>query len=747
MVRFPSMAGPVRTFSLRTYLLFLVIATAIPVMLVGAVLVSRVVRDNRVETERRLLEAARVGASVVDAELQGTIRALQGLAESDRLVDSQLAEFRLQAERVMTTQPIWAAVSLAGLDRRQIVNTRQPVGDRLPEVTDLDSFDRAVQTRAPAIGTLHVGKMTQERGFLVRVPVLRDGSVRYVLSAWITSKGFSSVLGRQAPFPDEWVRGVVDTNGVVVARSRDSERYVGQKGTAAFLARYGKTPDGVYRDIALDGTLVYGAYSQAPASRWIAGVGVPVSIVDAAFKQSMVALAATTLLLLSIGGGGTYLLSRQISRDISHAAEDADAISLGLAPSPVSSDITELRRLQDGLVRSYALIETRQRERDEQVARADAARAEAEAADRAKDEFLALLGHELRNPLAPALTAVHLLKQRGENGREREIIERQIRHMARLVDDLLDVSRLRRGAIELRREPFDLAEAVSRAVEMTSPIFTDKHHELVVEVPQGLIVDGDRIRIAQVISNLLSNAAKYTEPHGRIVVDARQEYGEVVLECRDNGSGITPELMPRVFDLFVQGERGLDRRQGGLGLGLAVARMLVERHGGTIEVASAGPKQGSTFVVRLPAAASSAMPPGVDLPVAAASTARTGRVLVVDDNHDALVMLLDAFKHADIEAVGAATAKQAMDLATEIRPDVAVLDIGLPDINGFELARSLRALPGGAWMRLIAVTGYGREQDKAAARAAGFDAFFAKPVDMPTLLHAMERVVCDTRQA
>jgi len=741
------MAGPVRTFSLRTYLLFLVIATAIPVMLVGAVLVSRVVRDNRVETERRLLEAARVGASVVDAELQGTIRALQGLAESDRLVDSQLAEFRLQAERVMTTQPIWAAVSLAGLDRRQIVNTRQPVGDRLPEVTDLASFDRAVQTRAPAIGTLHVGKMTQERGFLVRVPVLRDGSVRYVLSAWITSKGFSSVLGRQAPFPDEWVRGVVDTNGVVVARSRDSERYVGQKGTAAFLARYGKTPDGVYRDIALDGTLVYGAYSQAPASRWIAGVGVPVSIVDAAFKQSMVALAATTLLLLSIGGGGTYLLSRQISRDISHAAEDADAISLGLAPSPVSSDITELRRLQDGLVRSYALIETRQRERDEQVARADAARAEAEAADRAKDEFLALLGHELRNPLAPALTAVHLLKQRGENGREREIIERQIRHMARLVDDLLDVSRLRRGAIELRREPFDLAEAVSRAVEMTSPIFTDKHHELVVEVPQGLIVDGDRIRIAQVISNLLSNAAKYTEPHGRIVVDARQEYGEVVLECRDNGSGITPELMPRVFDLFVQGERGLDRRQGGLGLGLAVARMLVERHGGTIEVTSAGPKQGSTFVVRLPAAASSAMPPGVDLPVAAASTARTGRVLVVDDNHDALVMLLDAFKHADIEAVGAATAKQAMDLATEIRPDVAVLDIGLPDINGFELARSLRALPGGAWMRLIAVTGYGREQDKAAARAAGFDAFFAKPVDMPTLLHAMERVVSDTRQA
>jgi signal transduction histidine kinase/ActR/RegA family two-component response regulator len=741
------MPRPVRTFSLRTHLFFLVIATALPVMLVGAVLVSRVIRDNRLEAERRLLEAARAGAAVVDAELQGTIRALQGLAESDRLAAAQLAEFREQAERVLATQPIWTAVSLTGLDRRQIVNTRRPMGEPLPEITDFESFDRVLRTRAPAIGTLHVGKITQERGFLVRVPILRDGRVGYVLSAWITSQGFSSVLRRQAPFPDEWVRGVVDSSGVVVARSRDPERYVGQKGTAAFLARYGTTPEGVYRDVALDGTEVYGAYSHAPTSQWVVGVAVPAPVVDAAFLQSMVALAAMTLLLLSVGGGGTYLLSRQISRDISKAAADADAISEGLAPSPVSSGITELRRLQDGLMRSHALIETRQRERDEQVARADAARAEAEAADRAKDEFLALLGHELRNPLAPALTAVHLMKQRGEDSREREVIERQIRHMARLVDDLLDVSRLRRGAIELRREPFELADAVNRAVEMTAPIFADKHHELVIDVPPGLVVDGDRIRIAQVISNLLSNAAKYTPANGRVVIEARHGYGEVVLECRDNGGGIAPELLPRVFDLFVQGERGLDRRQGGLGLGLAVARMLVDRHGGTIEVASGGPKQGSTFVVRLPAAPASAVRPGGDEPVPAGASARAGRVLVVDDNHDALVMLLDAFKHADIDAVGAETAKEAIDLATKVQPDVAVLDIGLPDVNGFDLARSLRALPGGAWMRLIAVTGYGREQDKAAARAAGFDAFFAKPVDVPTLLHAMEHVVSETRQA
>jgi CheY-like chemotaxis protein len=281
---------------------------------------------------------------------------------------------------------------------------------------------------------------------------------------------------------------------------------------------------------------------------------------------------------------------------------------------------------------------------------------------------------------------------------------------------------------------------------MTSPLFSDKHHALLVEVPSGLVVDGDRIRIAQVISNLLSNAGKYTEPHGCVVLTARQEYPDIVLECRDNGSGIALDLLPRVFDLFVQGERGIDRRQGGLGLGLAVARMLVNRHGGTIEASSPGPRQGTTFIVRLPAAPASEARSDVETPMPAVARVRPGRVLVVDDNQDALVMLLEALKDAGIDAVGAETAKQAKDVAIRTQPDVAVLDIGLPDDNGFDLARALRALPGGHWIRLIALTGYGHEQDKAAARTAGFDAFFAKPVDVSTLLVAMERV-SDTREA
>jgi signal transduction histidine kinase/CheY-like chemotaxis protein len=739
------MPSPPRTFSLRAHLLLLVIGTMLPALLVAAFLVRQVVADNRDAVERRLLEAARAEAAIVDAELGGTIRALQGLAQSDRLTNGEISAFYVQAQRLLATQPAWSAVSLATLDGHQIAYTARPFGDPLPQVVDRDSFDRAIRKKTPAIGNLRVGQVTHQLGFVVRVPAIRDGRVLYVLSAWITSHSFASVLRRQASLPDEWVRAVVDADGVLVARSRDPDRFVGQKGTAGFLQRYEVAEEGVYRDTSLDGTPVYIAFSRAPVSRWIAGVSVPASMVEAGFRQSMIALAVVALLLIGLGGGGTYLISRRIARDISESAAEAEAIARGLPASRPRSRVTELQRLLDALARSGALLETRQRERDEQVARADAARAEAEAADRAKDEFLAMLGHELRNPLAPALTGLHLMKTRGaaDTTRERDIVERQIRHMARLVDDLLDVSRLRRGAIELRRERFDIADAVARAIEMTTPLFADKHHHLEVDVAAGLVIDGDRIRIAQVLSNLLSNAAKYTEPRGHIAVRAREDHGQVVVECRDDGIGLSPDLVPRVFDLFVQGQRGPDRRQGGLGLGLAVARALVELHAGTIEARSAGMNRGSTFIVRLPPAtlaAASTTTSIDDAGVSAKPQIRIGRVMIVDDNRDALDTLREVLTEAGHEAFAASTSAEALDLAARVHPDVAVLDIGLPDMSGLELARALRSTANGPSLRLIALTGYGRAQDEAEARAAGFDAFFVKPVEIATLLEALDHL-------
>ncbi|HEX4963959.1 MAG TPA: ATP-binding protein [Thermoanaerobaculia bacterium] len=362
----------------------------------------------------------------------------------------------------------------------------------------------------------------------------------------------------------------------------------------------------------------------------------------------------------------------------------------------------------------------------------------AESANRAKDEFLAMLGHELRNPLSPILTALQLMKLQGPEGSERarSIIERQVNHLTRLVDDLLDVSRITRGKVELRTEVVEMAEVVAKAIEMASPLLEQRSHTLTVDVPtRGLLVDGDPMRLSQVVSNLLTNAAKYTPPGGHVTVRAEPDGGEVVLRVRDTGMGIAPEVLPRVFDLFVQERQAIDRSQGGLGLGLTIVRNLVERHGGSVLARSEGLGRGSEIVVRLPRAARSLE---LDDPLAApasVSEAKAGRdgaprILVVDDNEDAAEMLVEALTRKGYETRVAYDAPAALRLAAAFSPDVAFLDIGLPVMDGYELASHLRNIPGLSGLRLIAVTGYGQESDLRKTREAGFHHHLVKPVDV-----------------
>ena len=371
------------------------------------------------------------------------------------------------------------------------------------------------------------------------------------------------------------------------------------------------------------------------------------------------------------------------------------------------------------------------------LARAQEARLEADRASRAKDEFLAMLGHELRNPLAPIQTALQLMRLRGDATAERErtVIQRQVDHLTRLVDDLLDVSRIARGKVHLRRERIEIAEIVAKAVETASPLLEQRAHALDVDVPrEGLAVEGDPVRLAQVASNLLTNAAKYTESGGRVSVRAAREDGQVVLRVRDTGVGISPELLPRVFDSFVQGGQSLDRSHGGLGLGLTIVRSLVSLHGGSVSAHSDGPGQGSEFAVRLPAAA-----PGVadacGRHAGEAGTPRVDglRVLVVDDNADAAEMLAEALSLHGHETRVAHDGPAALRICQEFRPAVALLDIGLPVMDGYELAGRLRSLAGMEDVRLIAVTGYGQDTDRDRSRAAGFHSHLVKPLDLDAL--------------
>jgi PAS domain S-box-containing protein len=391
-------------------------------------------------------------------------------------------------------------------------------------------------------------------------------------------------------------------------------------------------------------------------------------------------------------------------------------------------------------------------ERDELLRREQQARREAETASRAKDEFLAMLGHELRNPLSPILTALELMRRRDPSAlsRERTLIERQVQHVVRLVDDLLDVSRITRGKVELKRRPVDLGDVVATAIEMASPLLENRRHRLDVDVPRrGLLVDGDPARLAQVMSNLLTNSAKYTEPGGRIEVRAGREGRDVVVRVRDSGIGIPPELLPRVFDLFVQSQRALDRSQGGLGLGLTIVKSLTEMHGGRVSAESAGPGRGSTFSVRLPALSAAALTPAPGsllLPRTRRRALVPRRVLVVDDNQDAADALVEALLAVGHQAVVAYDGPGALDAALRLRPEVAFLDIGLPVMDGYELARRIRDLIGPG-VKLVAVTGYSQERDRALSRAAGFDEHLVKPVDLERLESLLEQLIRSTEGA
>jgi signal transduction histidine kinase len=364
------------------------------------------------------------------------------------------------------------------------------------------------------------------------------------------------------------------------------------------------------------------------------------------------------------------------------------------------------------------------------------------AADRRKDEFLAMLGHELRNPLAPILLGVQLLRLRSDGGTEEEhaVIERQVRHVARLVDDLLDVSRITRGKVQLQRAPVEISAVLAGAIDIVRPLYEERSHALYVDAPRdGLLVDADAVRLVQVMANLLTNAAKYSEPGGRVDVTAARDGGDVVVSVRDRGAGIGPEMLGRVFDLFEQGERALDRAQGGLGVGLTVARSLVELHGGRISAHSDGPGRGSTFVVRLPAI--SLAPPAAEPGEADGLRARAGggalRVLVVDDNADAAEVLAEALRVQGHHVVAAHDGEAALELAAGLRPDAAVLDIGLPGMDGYELARRLRALLHPARVRLVALSGYGQDADRRASQGAGFDRHLVKPADLDALVDAL----------
>ncbi len=410
--------------------------------------------------------------------------------------------------------------------------------------------------------------------------------------------------------------------------------------------------------------------------------------------------------------------------------------------SPIQPDV--LRSKVRVFVELFQL-QRRTREMAEErvaLARAEAARRAAEESNRRKDEFIAMLSHELRNPLAPIRSGIEVIRRKVTEptvAQAVEVMDRQVVHLVRLVEELLEVSRISQGRITLRKEPVELSKVIALGVETARPLVAARAQALDIVVPPAPVwVSGDGMRLSQVVANLLNNASKYTQERGRVEIVATAGTGEAVIMVRDNGTGIDAQLLPHVFDLFVQGERSLDRSQGGLGIGLSLVRHLVELHQGRVEAHSAGAGKGATFKVVLPCInAVSAEPPVAVVP-AGKKAARVCRVMVVDDNVDAAESVAMYLRLEGHEVKVVADAHHAISSATVFAPQVAVLDIGLPELDGYYLARRLRQ-QSGSELTLIALTGYGQKEDRERALESGFDHFFVKPTDPREIQAAISR--------
>jgi signal transduction histidine kinase/ActR/RegA family two-component response regulator len=526
-----------------------------------------------------------------------------------------------------------------------------------------------------------------------------------------------------------------------VARTRDHAN-TRPSPTLRAMLQNNPSPSGSGLTRSLEGEELYTGFTRLPASRWTVVVGAPTAPVKAALLSSVgwYLLGALASVLASL------LLARQILRQITRgtAAVRDQAVALGegreLVPPPTG--IAELDQMAQAL--QAAAQRLQQAGQDIRLA-LDQARA----AGLAKDHFLAVLGHELRNPLSPMLTALHLmdLKAGDQLLRERQILRRQVDHMHRLVDDLLDISRVTQGKMELRLQALNLSALVERAAEGVQPSVKLHGQAIAVQLPGAPVwVNGDETRLVQAITNLLVNALRFC-PAGTVTVALRELQvpdGRAELRVSDEGEGMDADTLARVFDPFYQAPQPLERVRGGLGLGLAIVRSIVELHGGTITAASDGPGSGAQFTITLPTLPAPALSDG---PALDSMAAGAGRVLLVDDKQDALDTLAEVLRVAGYAVQAVAHPREAIALIDTFRPDVAILDIGLPEMDGYQLAQALRASAPGWTGKLIALTGFGQRGDKQRAEAAGFERHFTKPADPAELLNALAELIGEEHSA
>lgn len=719
---------------LRRRLFLLAAACIVPLAAMAGIALFALAQQQKTQAERAGIDVTRALATAVDAELRRSVAALEAISIGPSLDAGDLRRFHEVMRRTLEGRPDWVTVTLADPSGQQLANARFPFGTPLPPVVEPKSLATVVKTRRPSVGTLAAGP----RGHLavpVRVPVVRDGELRYVLTAAVTPDSFVEVLNRQK-LPADWVVSVFDASNMRVARSRQHDEFLGQAPSPSLqeLMERERGEEGAGITHALEGDEIYTAFSRSRATGWTVAIGIPPSVVEAGARGSLAVFGGGILLSIALGVLGALAIGRGITAPMAWLRAAAQALGRRETVVPPATPILEIRDVGTALTAAAQERARHEAEREQLLRREQEARAAAEAANRAKDEFLAMLGHELRNPLGAIANASRLLDHPRIDGesaqRAREVISRQVEHLSRLTNDLLDAGRAIMGKIVLERQALDLATVVSRALD-TLQAAGDLGAPRLERKLEPVWVHADYTRVEQIVVNLVGNAMKFTPAGGAITVTVKEQGDDAVLSVSDTGIGMSPELGARVFDLFVQGDTALYRGPGGLGIGLTLVRRLAELHGGFATAASEGPGRGSEFTVHLPA---------IDAPTTAQEKPKPGStaipqrdILIVEDNQDAaetLRRLLELVGHrVRVERDGAA----GLEAILMRPPELALIDVGLPRMSGYEVAKRVRGADDRRPPFLVAVTGYGLPEDRERALAAGFDDHLVKPVALEAL--------------
>lgn len=722
----------------RSHLVLMALVLLVPVILVLGYAIASLIDGERDAYLRSMREAARSTSLAANLEWNYASGSAAALSRSKTLAAGDLLTFYQQCKETNSGTEINTILSDA--DGRQLFNTARPYGELVQDPPSEEVRARVtsvIRGRRSVISRVIAGPATGQYFVSLDVPTALPNQQNYVLSQWFATKHLERAYPSRN-IPTEWLIAIFDQDGRTISRNRGPAEYIGEMPRDDLRKAILNETVSQIRNTARDAIPLYTVFERSNLTGWTVAVGAPVHLVEASARRAGLLVSVALLAAFLFSATAVYLLGRRLVSNIERAKHAAIMLGRHEAPKLVNSPIKEIEELHSALHQVGVVLARYQAEQIEFLQQTREAQLTAEHRNKAKDDFLAMLGHELRNPLSAITAGISLISMPtvSDSARSRatEAIKRQCGLLTKIVDELLDASRVVKGKVTLSKKIIDLAELAQRCIEAIELRGFGRTHKIAVDLT-SCFVNADAVRLSQVIGNLLENAFKFTPAGGNVNIKVMPIEEHALIEISDSGVGIDADILAHVFEVFVQGQSQMDRANGGLGIGLSVVGAMVNEHGGTVTAESDGVGMGSCFTVRLPLVFSQIGEK--DTPPLVAMVHRpsvAAKILVIDDNADARVMLRELLQSVGLNVVEASTGQSGVDACADPLITTAIIDIGLPDLSGYQVATRVRNHQFNRPLRLIALTGYGQESDRERALAAGFDVFMTKPVQIDHLL-------------